>query len=103
MAFGIWAAVCMLFFILAVRTYRSKKPVYFWANDSAPLDVSDVSAWNHAMARLFFTYGVLLLICGLPLLTESKVMLIFTMLGTVFSTIGMMIVYTMTIEPKYRK
>lgn len=103
MAFVIWSAVSLVIVFFGIHTYRSDKPVYFFANDSAPLNVEDVSGYNHALAKLFFAYAVLLFLCGLPLLSDSKVLLIITMLGTVFSTLILIGVYVMKIESKYRK
>ena len=103
MAFAIWTALSVLMACIGIFTYRSKKPVYFFANDSAPLNVEDVKGYNHALAKLWFVYAVLLFLCGLPLLSGNKVLTIVTMLGTVFSTLILIGVYVMKIESKYRK
>ncbi|MBQ9046426.1 MAG: hypothetical protein IJ120_00850 [Solobacterium sp.] len=105
MGFVIWAAVCLLLFLLGIHAYRAEKPAGFWANVPSPGqdEVTDVKAYNHAVGKLLAVYAVVVLLCGIPLLSEAKATLIITMLGTVFATLAVMICYTLYIEPKYRK
>jgi hypothetical protein len=103
LAFIIWTLLCLLFVFLAFRTSRSKEPVSFWANETSELKIDNVKEYNSKLAKLFLVYAVLLFICGLPLLTESKLAVIGSVLGTVFSSFGMMAYYVMKIESKYRK
>lgn len=103
MAFIIWASVSFLMILIAIYMWFAKKPVNFWANDPSELKVSDITAYNHALAKLFAAYGVMLCLSGLPLLGTSKGLFVITMLGTVFSTMLLLIIYTLKIEPKYRK
>ena len=104
-AFIIWAIMGVLFIVMGIYDLTSKKakPFGFWANAKvAPIE--DVKGYNRALGKLWCVYGVLFTLIGLPLLSDQNSgMMIITMLGTMFISIGAMVTYVVRIEPKYRK
>ena len=104
-AFIIWAILGVLFIGMGIYDMTSKKakPFGFWANAKvAPIE--DVKGYNRALGRLWCVYGTLFILIGLPLLNgQDAGLLIMTMLGTMFLSIGAMVTYVVGIEPKYRK
>ena len=82
---------------------KSAKPFGFWANAEVA-EIKDVKGYNRALGKLWCVFGVLLILIGIPiLLGENSAGVIITMLGTMLLSIGAMVVYTVVIEPKYRK
>ena len=105
MAFIIWAIIGVLFIIMGIYCIKSKKAKAFgfWANAEV-IAVEDVKGYNRALGKLWSVYGVLFTLIGLPLLSgQNSGMMISTMLGTMFISIGAMVAYVVGIEPKYRK
>lgn len=105
LAFIIWEALPVFFLIMGIITYTSKsaKPFGFWANAKVP-EIIDVKAYNRALGKLWFVFAVLLGLLGIPLLGgQNSAGPVFTILGTVFLSIAMMVIYTVVIEKKYRK
>lgn len=82
---------------------KSAKPFGFWANAEVA-QMRDVKGYNRALGKLWCVFGVLLILVGVPiLLGEKSAGIIITILGTMLLSIGVMIVYVVVIEPKYRK
>ena len=105
LAFIIWAIMGALFVVMGIYCIKSKKAKAFgfWANAEV-IPVEDVKGYNRALGKLWCVYGILFTIIGLPLLSgENSGMMIITMLGTMFITIGAMVAYVVGIESKYRK
>lgn len=103
MAFAIWSAVSVMIIIIGIVTMRMKKPAGFFANVPAPEKVTDTKAYNRSLGTLFICYGILVCLCGLPLLKQKPgALIIITMLGTVFSTLALILIYTGVIAPKYK-
>ena len=105
MAFTIWAILGLLFIIMGIYCMKSRKtkPFGFWANAEV-IQVKDVKGYNRALGILWCVYGVLFILIGLPLLNgQNSGLMIITMLGTMFISIGAMVVYVVEIEGKYRK
>lgn len=104
-AFVIWAIIGVLFIVMGIYEYNSKKakPFGFWANaEVAPIE--DVKGYNRALGKLWCVYGVLFILIGLPLLDgQNSGLIVITILGTMFISIGAMVAYAVGIEPKYRK
>lgn len=104
-AFIIWAILGVFFVVMGIydMTSKKEKPFGFWANaEVAPIE--DVKGYNRALGKLWCVYGVLFTLIGLPLLNgQNAGLLIMTMLGTMFLSIGAMVTYVVGIEPKYRK
>lgn len=105
MAFIIWALLGVLFVVMGIYEMNSKKakPFGFWAN-AETVQIEDVKGYNRALGILWCVYGVLFVLVGLPLLgEENSGMMILSILGTMFISIGAMVTYVVGIEPKYRK
>ena len=105
LAFVIWAFIGIAFIGMGIYCLNSKKakPFGFWANAEV-VPVDDVKGYNRAMGRLWCVYGVLFILIGLPLLDgQNSGLMIITMLGTMFISIGAMVTYVVGIEGKYRK
>lgn len=104
--FVIWAAFGLMIAGFGVAAYVSKKPAGFWANVKAPQqnEITDVKEYNHAMAKLFFAYGFVFILLGLPLLNEQNTpWILISVLGVMAETIVTMVCYTLVIERKWRR
>ncbi len=104
-AFVIYLFIGLLFVGWGIYVSRSNtpKPFGFWAN-AEPFEVNDVKLYNHALGKLFAGYGIALALLGIPLLGgQNTAGPIITILGTMLSSIIMMVIYVVVIEPKYRK
>lgn len=102
-AFGVWSACGILLAFLGIYAFFAKKEIGFWAN-AKPVAVTDVRGYNRAVGKLFIAGGVVFILLGLPLLKgQNTAGILLSMLGIVFGSLAMMIVYTVGIESKYRK
>ena len=87
---------------LGIFSFVSKKPIGFWAN-AEMFEVTDVKKYNAAMGKLFTSFGVGLIVLGLPLLDgQNSALIIFSILGVMAEAIAAMVVYTTVIEKKYK-
>ena len=107
MAFIIWAILGVLFIVMGIYDMLSKKakPFGFWANAEVG-EIEDVKGYNRALGILWCVYGALFTLIGVPLLTldeQNAAVIIIPLLGTMLISIGAMAVYSVGIEPKYRK
>ena len=105
LAFIIWAIIGVLFMIMGIYCLNSKReqPFGFWANAEVN-SVEDVKGYNRALGKLWCVYGVIFIFIGVPLLDgQNSGLLVVSMLGTMFISIGAMVVYVVGIEAKYRK
>lgn len=102
-AFIIWACIGLIFIVIGIFDYFSEKPVGFWAN-AKTVPIGDVKMYNRAMGKLFFCFGIIFILFGLPLLfsEQNSPVILLSVIGLMFEVIGMMIVY-MKIEAKYRR
>ena len=106
-AFIIWTIVGVAFIVMGVYDINSKKQktLGFWANADVE-QIEDVKSYNRALGRLWCVYGVLFILIGLPLLLlndQNTGLIVIPMVGTMFISIGAMVVYVVGIEGKYRK
>lgn len=101
--FLIWTIMGVMFLAFGIYSLLSKKAVGFWAN-AKTMDVADVKAYNRAMAKLWFVFGIVFILLGLPLLAGQNSPLVFvSVIGVMLESIVTMAVYTTVIEKKYRK
>ena len=100
--FIIWSMTCIMLLCIGIWSFRSEKPVSFWAGVEAP-KVKDVKKYNRAVGILWFIYATLFELFGIPLLflKQNSAGFVPVILGTVFITIGFMAAYV-CIEKKYR-
>lgn len=104
-AFVIWVIIGVLFIVMGIYDFNSKKakPFGFWANaEVAPIE--DVKGYNRALGILWCVYGFLFTLIGLPLLDgQNSGLIIIPILGAMLISIAAMVAYVVGIEPKYRK
>lgn len=103
MGFYIYAACCALFYLLAVYALLAKKPIGLRTREHRRSKIKDVRGYNRAVAKLFFAYGTVLLLCGLPTVFDIDPMaaMMISMLGIMFSVI-LLFAAAVRIESKYR-
>ena len=105
LAFTFWSIIGLLFIILGIYAFFSKKaqPMGFWAN-AKMFEVTDVRKYNAAMGKLFIGFGMIFIILGLPLLLgQNSALIILSAFGVMAEVIIMMAIYTIVIEKKYKK
>lgn len=105
MALGIWSAVGLLFIIVGIYAFFSKKaqPMGFWAN-AKMFEVTDVRKYNAAMGKLFIGFGIVFIPLGLPLLSgQNSALILLSAFGVMGEAIITMAIYTLVIEKKYKK
>ena len=79
------------FLVMAVLGRNSQTPLNFWSGDrSLSEKVGDVSAYNQAMSRMYFIYGLILLLTAF--LAVFHVMIVIV-LWTVEFTLGLYVLY----------
>lgn len=102
-SFVIWSAIGCIFVCLSIYSYFSKKPVRFWANADI-FEISDIKKYNHAMAKLFCIFGIMLIVLGIPLLAgQHSAWILLSVVGVMIESIIAMAVYSLVIEKKYKK
>ena len=103
-AFCIWSLSALLFFVSGICTLSAKKPIVFWAHERK-IEVSNVKAYNKALAILYFVYSFVILILGIPMLfsSQNSAGFIIPVLGLPIASILMIAVYVTCIESKYRR
>ena len=100
----IWSLSALLFFVFGICTLSAKKPTPFWTHERK-IEVSNVKAYNKAVAILYFVYSFVILILGIPMLLSSQnsAGFIIPVLGLPIASILVIAVYVMCIEAKYRR
>lgn len=95
-----WMLVSGIFEVIGIVSWRSEKAVGFW-NISQQIQVSDIKKYNHAVAKMWFVFGGIFAVIGLAVLIDDSVGIVGMVLGGMFWSIALMVVYT-RIEKKYR-
>ena len=102
-AFIIWAICGLLFVGIGISCFFVKgKRVGFFANFKDK-EVENPEKFNKVMGRFWIINGLIFILIGVPLLSDNILLMIMTMIGTIFWMIGLMIVYLMVILPKFDK
>ena len=106
-AFIIWAIIGVVFIAIGIFDicYKKSKPLGFWANAEVGT-IEDVKGYNRTLGILWCVYGVLFTLIGLPLSMlkeQNSALIIIPLVGVMIITIGVMAVYSVCIESKYRK
>lgn len=101
--FIIWSAVSLLIVGIGIWTRRSEKPAGFYSGVKPP-EVSNVRQYNRAVSVLWFAYAALFELTGIPflLLKQNSGGFIWSILGVVFITIALPVIYNRILS-KYRK
>ena len=105
MAFIVWILIGLGIIIggIAVLFAKKEKAFGFWANAKV-FPVKDVRAYNKALGKLFIAFGIVFMLLGIPLLEgQNTGGIVITILGTMFLSILMMVIYVTQIERKYRR
>ena len=104
-AFILWEIIGLAFMALGIYCFVSKKEVAFgfWANaDTFP--VKDIKRYNKAVGKLWCAFAIIFCCLGISLLSgQNSAYSLIAILGTVAASIGMMIIYVVVIENKYRE
>lgn len=100
--FIMWAIFGLLFIVIGIVDFFVKKPVGFWANCET-IPVENVKKYNRSVGMLFCIYGLVFILLGVPMLWMDFPWILITMPGIMLESIAIMIVYTVVVEPKYRK
>ena len=103
--FIIWAGLGLAFsgYGLFAAFSKKQRPFGFWAN-AEQFPVRDVKGYNRALGILFFVFGVIFALLGIPLLNgQNSAGIMFSVLGTMLEVIVMMGIYILVIEKKYRE
>lgn len=103
LGFIIWSSVGLIAVIIGIISWTSKNPVGFFAGVKPP-EVDDVKKYNHSCGLLWFVYALFFELLGLPLLflEQNSAGFVIPLLGTVFITIGLIVIY-MRIVSKHQK
>lgn len=102
-AFIIWCLVGCLFLGIGVSCLFAKEATGFWANAETP-EIADVKKYNRAMSKLWFAFGIIMIVLGIPLIYgQNSPLLILTIVGLFVEVIVFMVIYVLVIEKKYRK
>ena len=98
--FCVWSLSSLLFVVFGIFTLSAKKPTVFWTHERK-IEVSNVKAYNKALALLYFVYSFVILILGIPM--QNSAGFIIPVLGLPIASILMIAVYVVCIESKYRR
>lgn len=101
MGFWIWMVCGILFFLIGISCFISKKQVGFWANAETP-KMRDVRAYNRAVGRLWLVFAVVFALLGIPLLWPDSPLVLLGIIGLMWAIIVVIVVY-LRIEQKYKK
>ena len=103
LAFCIWCVVGLLMIGIGISAFFAKKPMGFWAN-AKMFDVTDLKKYNAAVGKLFCGYGIVFIFLGVPMLAgQNSAWVLLSVIGVMAESIALMVIYTIVIEPKYKK
>ena len=100
--FVIWTITAVLFLLIGISSWRSEKEVGFFTGVKPP-KMKDVTAYNHAVAKIWFWFTGLFEIAGAPLLfIEQNSPVVLLMVIVVFLLIIGVVIAYLRVEAKYR-
>ena len=101
--FVIWSLVSLIFLGIGCSSWKSKESVGFFTGVK-PAQMKDVTAYNRAVAKIWFVFAGLLEIVGIPLLfLEQNSPLCFIVVFAVLILVFAIIVAYIRVEAKYRQ
>ena len=101
--FIVWCLCGMIFIGLGIASFFADKPMGFWAN-AKMFEVTDVKKYNHAVGKMWIVFGIVFMILGIPLIEgQDSPYIIISILGMPVAVVGLMAVYTLFIEKRYKK
>ena len=100
--FIIWTITASVFLIIGLSSWKSKEAVGFFTGVKPPV-VKNVTAYNHAVAKIWFWFAVILEIIGVPILfiQQNSPITMIVIIATVILVIAIMIAY-LQVEKKYK-
>lgn len=100
--FVVWTITAVLFLVIGISSWRSEKEVGFFTGVKPP-KMKDVTAYNHAVAKIWFCFTGLFEIAGAPLLfIEQNSPVVLLMVIVVFLLIIGVVIAYLRVEAKYR-
>lgn len=103
--FVIWTLVVIIFIVIGVHDWKSDKAVGFFTGTEPPkIPETNVKKYNHAVAKIWFVFGAIYEIIGLPMLLfeQNSPYFIFMIFGSIVWAIGLMISYLL-VQNHYMK
>ncbi len=94
--FIFWSIVLLIFIAIGINSWRAKNAVGFFTGEKPPnIPEHNVKAYNHAVAIIWFVFGGIYEMLGLPLLfyEQNSPYFIIIILGVVFWVIGLIVAY----------
>ncbi len=102
-AFFIWILIGLAFIGIGIYIANSNKAFNSWANIKTTIDVSNLKLYNKAVAKLWWIFGAIFILLGIPLLAgQNSSLIIFSILGVMLESIFFMISLR-KVETKYEK
>ena len=100
--FIIWSITAVFYLVIGISSWRSENEVGFFAGVTPP-KMKDVTAYNHAVAKLWFWFTGLFEAAGIPLLfiEQNSPVILFIVPVVLFLVIGIVIAY-LRVEAKYK-
>lgn len=93
----------IIFTIIGIVAWRMKTPMHFWSGSKVlPEEVTDVKAYNHAYAKMWFVYTLPYWIATVLVFKSAFLAAILLGVCAIFGTIAMVAWYTMWIEKRYK-
>lgn len=98
-----WSLCSLIFVIIGVVAWNKKEPIGFWAQAEPP-KVKDVTAYNRAVAKIWFFFAVGMFLLGLPLIIggQNSPLIVISILGCMFLVILICVIYVF-VEKKYKE
>ena len=102
--FVIWSLVFLVLLGIGIRAGKAGRAVGFYTGTKPP-EVTDVQAYNRAVAILWFIYAGLFELLGLPFLflKQNAPGFLWSIAGVPVITIGLMIAYNRILRKYERK
>lgn len=101
-AFVFWSVVCLIFVAIGIANWKSKTEVGFFTGVK-PSKKKDITAYNHAVAKIWFFFAAGLEISGIPIffIKQNSLMALIPCAMCVILCIAIMIIYV-RVDAKYR-
>ncbi|MCH5255842.1 MAG: hypothetical protein J1D87_01060 [Lachnospiraceae bacterium] len=100
--FVIWSIVSVIFLVIGISSWRSENEVGFFTGVNPP-KMRDVTAYNHAVGKIWFWFAGLFEITGITFLfiEQNSPVALLMVVAVVLLVIGLIIAY-LRVEAKYR-
>lgn len=100
--FVIWSVVAMFYLLIGIHSWNAKEEAGFFTFTKPP-KMKDVTAYNHAVGKIWFCFTGLFEIIGIPFLfiEQNSPVALLIVVAVLLLVIGTMIAY-LRVEAKYR-